>query len=467
MKIFSRFGLLISLLFVSGALVQAQERYVVSARAGIVNFITGQATVTRAGGSQASLLRQDTIEAGDIASTGDGDYAEILLNPGSYLRLGPNSRFRFGSTSLEDTSVEMLAGSAIFEVNADNAFSLTVMTPSATLHLDRSGIYRVDLEPPPGQLEVLKGSALVGSTEVKAGRMLRLEPGATPEKFDPKAMDGFALWSDSRARELARVTNAVQAQALNSALASSYYSNMWDFLPSRPGLWIWDRSFSCGFFLPFGHRHHSHWSQGYYPNEPFRWNRYGWKERREHPRNLNDPGGTTALGGGRDHHPKPVVRPDGTDHPNGTRQQREARSDKSSRDADTRTDDRGWKRGGSGPAHPRGAGSGSGGGSPGGGGDNSHHTWSGGSRSGGGGSGSSNSGGSSGSRSGGSSSGGSSSGGSSSGGSHSGGSSGGSSNSGGSRSSGGSSGGSHPSSSGSGSGSKSAGGPSKVKTKDD
>src|SRR5437764_1497448 len=119
MKSFSYVGLLISLLLISCACVEAQDRYVVSARAGVVNFVTGQASVSRAGGAQASLLRQDTIEVGDIASTGEGAYAEVLLDPGSYLRLAPNSRFKFASTSLENTSVELLAGSAIFEINSD------------------------------------------------------------------------------------------------------------------------------------------------------------------------------------------------------------------------------------------------------------------------------------------------------------------------------------------------------------
>src|SRR4051812_15670674 len=132
--------LLASLAFVSSAAGQTPERYVVSARAGGVNFVSGQLSVTKAGGSVATLLRQDTIEVGDEASTGDSAYAEVLLNPGSYLRMGPNSRFRFASTSLEDTRVELLAGSAIFEINADNAFSLSINTPTATLRLDHSGI---------------------------------------------------------------------------------------------------------------------------------------------------------------------------------------------------------------------------------------------------------------------------------------------------------------------------------------
>jgi hypothetical protein len=470
MKSLSCLALLISLLFISGAFVQAQDRYVVSARAGVVNFVTGQASVSRVGGTRSSLLRQDTIEVGDTASTADGAYAEVLLNPGSYLRLAPNSRFRFGSTSLEDTSIELLAGSAILEINADNAFALSVTTPGATLRFDRSGIYRVDIEPAPGQLEVVKGSALVGSTEVKAGRFLRFEAGATPEKFDPKALDAFGVWSESRAQELARITNAVQTQALNNALASSYYSNMWEFLPSRPGLWIWDRSFGCGFFLPFGGRHHSHWSYGYYGGNPFDWNRYGWKDRREHPRDTTAaPSKTTAFAGNKDHHPKPVVGPDGTDHTSGTDHHREPRSDKSSKDAKPRTNDRGWTRGGSDSTHSRGSGSNSGG-SQNGGGDNSHHTWTRGSGSGGGSSGGSTSGGSnngtSGSRGGGSGTSGSSgSGGSRGGGSSSGGGGGGSHSSGGSSSGGsGGSSGSHSSGGSSGGSPSSKGGESSPKT---
>jgi hypothetical protein len=417
-------GLSISLLFVSSSWAQTPERYVVSAKAGMVNFVSGQASLSRAGGAQAALLRQDTIETGDEASTGQDAYAEVLLDPGSYLRLAPNSRFKFASTSLEDTSVDLLAGSVIFEINADNAFALSVTTPTATLRFDHSGIYRVDLDPAPGKLEVIKGQALVGNTEVKAGKLLAFEAGATPEKFDAKGMDAFAMWSDSRAKELARVTNAVAADALNRSLMYSYNSSSWDFFPNRSGLWVWDGFYGSGFYLPFGYGGRTHWSCGYYhPN--FNWNHYGWADHWHHPRFQNsgsgDHNGTVAGG-----------NPGSTNHSHDRDHQHDTKGTSGTRVTKPPTVGTGGTQEWRGSGHSHGAGSGSDSGSHHGGGDGAHS--SGGTHNSGGSTGSHNSGGSTGSHNSGGS--GSSHGSDGSGGSHS---SGGSSSS-GSKSSGGSSG---------------------------
>jgi hypothetical protein len=87
----------------------AADRYLISAKAGGVNIVLGQASIERKSGGHAVLLRQDSIEDGELVTTGDGSYAEVLLNPGSYLRAAPNTRFRFTSTSLDDLRIEILS----------------------------------------------------------------------------------------------------------------------------------------------------------------------------------------------------------------------------------------------------------------------------------------------------------------------------------------------------------------------
>ncbi|MFL6373978.1 MAG: FecR domain-containing protein [Pyrinomonadaceae bacterium] len=297
------FGLFVVVLLASGLVAQEQGRYVVSARAGGVNFIRGQVSVTRAAGDRSTLLRQDTIEVGDEVSTGDEAYAEVLLDPGSYLRVAPGSRFRFASTSLDNVKVELLSGSAIFEINSDDNFALSVSTPATTLILNRSGIYRLDLAPPPGELEVIKGRVLIGSTELTSGRRLKLEAGATPEKFDAKHLDAFAAWSDSRAKEIAKIMDAVEAEALNNSLTNSYASNTWGYRSFYSGLWVWDSHYSYGFFLPFSGHHHQ-WSYGYCRRDPFDWHRHGWEARWRHDKDNKVNVGNTAASrsnGGKDH----------------------------------------------------------------------------------------------------------------------------------------------------------------------
>ncbi|MDQ3750897.1 MAG: FecR domain-containing protein, partial [Acidobacteriota bacterium] len=86
--------------------------YVISAKAGGVNFVEGKVAVTRKVGKSGYLLKGDTLEIGDKVSTGADGRAEILLNPGSFVRLAENSSFEFASTSLEDLQLKLNGGSA-------------------------------------------------------------------------------------------------------------------------------------------------------------------------------------------------------------------------------------------------------------------------------------------------------------------------------------------------------------------
>src|SRR5690606_9602150 len=89
------------------------DQYVISAKAGGVNLVEGSATVVRADGRTRSLIKGDKIEVGERVSTEAGARSEVLLNPGSYLRMGPNTSFEFESTSLDDLSIDVSRGSAM------------------------------------------------------------------------------------------------------------------------------------------------------------------------------------------------------------------------------------------------------------------------------------------------------------------------------------------------------------------
>src|SRR5688572_22858507 len=96
----------------------AGDRYVISAKAGGVNFVSGPVTVVRKNGRGGALIKGDSLEIGDVVSTGPDGKAEILLNPGSFLRLGGGASFEFKTTSLDDLRIDVGSGSAIFEVFA-------------------------------------------------------------------------------------------------------------------------------------------------------------------------------------------------------------------------------------------------------------------------------------------------------------------------------------------------------------
>src|SRR5688500_1603831 len=64
-----------------------RDQRVISARAGGVNFVSGDVRVRRAGSEEwRALTTEDELKSGDLVRTGAGGRVEVLLNPGSYCR---------------------------------------------------------------------------------------------------------------------------------------------------------------------------------------------------------------------------------------------------------------------------------------------------------------------------------------------------------------------------------------------
>jgi hypothetical protein len=244
----------------------AGDKYVISANAGGVNFVQGTVGVARKVGKSGVLLKNDTIEVGDRVSTGSDGMAEILLNPGSYLRLGPNSAFEFKTTSLDDLRIMIDRGSAILEVFAADDFKVAVSTSKTTFHLVRSGIYRIDAGTGDGKIAVWKGLAEVAgrsNTPVKGGRMATVSGGnATVAKFDRDDKDALEIWSKDRAKELAKISSQLQRNSVRTALMRSFLGRGWNMYNSF-GLWVYDPFRRNYCFLPFGYGWGSPYGYGY------------------------------------------------------------------------------------------------------------------------------------------------------------------------------------------------------------
>lgn len=277
-KIFSNFFAIGSIVFLLSVSVFAQTdktvskaalNYVISATAGGVNYVEGTVTVLRKAGKSGFLMKNDKLEIGDKVSTGANGKAEILLNPGSYIRLAENSEFEFITTSLDDLKLKLTSGSAMLEVFADDDFRVIVNTPGAQFYAIKSGVFRVDVTSGgTSKIEVWEGKARIGdanATVVKEGQAASVSGGQIAvAKFDRDEKDALETWSKIRAKELAAINSRLQRKALRDDLISSYSSNSWNVYNSF-GLWIYDASFSGYCFLPFGY--------GWY--SPYGYN-YGW-----------------------------------------------------------------------------------------------------------------------------------------------------------------------------------------------
>ncbi len=243
------------------------DKYTISAKAGGVNFIEGDVTVARKEGRSGVLLRRDQLEVGDRVSTGANGKAEILLNPGSYIRLGSNTTFQFLTTSLDDLRVRLDGGTAMFEVFAANEFQVTVETANGSVSLVETGVYKVDV-PQNGlaTIAVFDGKAQLSGPQanlVKKGRSSTIgSANVAVAKFDRDERGELVAWSKSRSKDLAKVTSSLKEPDFRDSLISSFHMGRWNMFDSF-GLWVFDPRLMSYCFLPFGYGWRSPYGFGF------------------------------------------------------------------------------------------------------------------------------------------------------------------------------------------------------------
>ena len=257
---------------------ESRDLRLISARAGGVNFVSGDVTVRSKGETRWRRLSQrDDLVSGDAVRTGDFARAEVLLNPGSYLRVGEASEFLFADSSLENLRVKVLRGSIMVEVAGyDGAEThLVVETPQTKVTIVRSGLYRVNvLESGLTEVAVHKGRAYVGegtANLLKGGRVARVgaATGLQVVKLDKKMRDELDLWSKERAKLLAEANRKVEARTANALLASTNWNDVFSRRDLGfdygngfgrtifTGIWYYDPTRNCYTFIPGSYRYYS------------------------------------------------------------------------------------------------------------------------------------------------------------------------------------------------------------------
>src|SRR5579875_2815593 len=156
-------GRIIAILFATAALGAAQSNTSVQSEntmppPGTLNYVEGQVSLNNSP-LTPNAVRTSVIQPGQTIATGEG-YAEVLLTPGAFLRIGHNSQARFLSAGLVTTRVELDHGSAMIEV-ADlvKGTDIGVVMNGANTLVEKKGLYAFDSN---GQaVEVLDGEAKV------------------------------------------------------------------------------------------------------------------------------------------------------------------------------------------------------------------------------------------------------------------------------------------------------------------
>ncbi|MEJ7616891.1 MAG: FecR family protein [Pyrinomonadaceae bacterium] len=281
---------------------QYAEQYIISAKAGGVNLISGSVSVLRRGEKDWRPLVPKSVATEDAGkkdrdnlsrereAVGSGDQVrteatgrfEVLLNPGSYLRLAENSQIEFIDAQLDSLRIKLIKGNAIVEVTGSSDITVLteIITPQTTIAIVRTGLYRINVTPAgTTELVVSKGRAVVGTGElvtVKGGKKITVAGGAiNVAKFDKKNQDSFDFWSKSRAETLVAANNRLSDRELSHAILNSGLRPM----RSGTGLWVYDPflqshtffPYYSGWNSPYGHGYHSSFgysSDWYRPSQP-------------------------------------------------------------------------------------------------------------------------------------------------------------------------------------------------------
>jgi hypothetical protein len=203
------------------------------------------------------LTIKEDLETGDVVKTGLDGRVEMLLNPGSYLRIGENSEVELSDNSLENLEVRLIRGTAIVEVTGadDEELFIGITTPHTRMSIIRRGLYRVNVVPgDTTELIVRKGRVMLeGShTKVKGGNKVVFSGNSfSVAKLDGDQKDNLEDWSKDRAQTLAKANSRISGRALTTVFAS--FRNDWSYggLAGRP-FWLFNRDVGCYTLVPFG-----------------------------------------------------------------------------------------------------------------------------------------------------------------------------------------------------------------------
>jgi hypothetical protein len=113
------------------------KRFMGSPVSGFVNAVHGQ----------VNLPLHDRARKGAAVQTGTRSHVELLLAPGSFLRLAENSSVVFESNSVNNTVVRIMSGSALLEADViEPRLPVRVIVGARKVRIESAGLYRLTAE---------------------------------------------------------------------------------------------------------------------------------------------------------------------------------------------------------------------------------------------------------------------------------------------------------------------------------
>ncbi|PYS55071.1 MAG: hypothetical protein DMG13_05760 [Acidobacteria bacterium] len=234
-------------------------QFMVSARAGLVNDVDGQANV--------GLHQQ--VPAGAPIQTGPQSHVEILLNPGSFLRLDENSTIVLDSVELTNIAVRVVTGAVLIEsAGVDKHAPIRVTTGNLRSLILARGVYRFSgdtasvidgkLRPADSSITVKKGQEVTPAGDGYEKVKLGVNTGPA----------GLERWSERRSSELARANAMAYRERSNGSLYSygAYYPE-WGLFANHAA-WLYSPLLSGFTFIP-QRSYRSYWGYRFVPRFVF------------------------------------------------------------------------------------------------------------------------------------------------------------------------------------------------------
>ena len=163
------------------------------------------------------------LEAGDTIKTTPGAYAEILLQPGNYLRIGGDSELQIVDDEHDRMKFKLIRGTLILEIlsrenlssyydSFEARYLIRILTPSNEAFFVDPGIFRLNATAADRtDLIVRNGAAVIRGQQVKAKRhATALKDGVTLTEIDSKSEDEFDAWARERADTLVRMNKLLK-----------------------------------------------------------------------------------------------------------------------------------------------------------------------------------------------------------------------------------------------------------------
>jgi hypothetical protein len=223
---------------------------------GAVNYVEGQVSIN---GKPITSKNVGSVQLGqNQVLTTDIGKAEVLLAPGTVVRVGYHSELHMISAGLSDTRIELVRGEAMVEVTDPHpSESLRILNHGASVKLVKNGLYSFSADTP--RVSVYEGKAVVvagdKSVTLGKGRQTFLATDTLRSAHFDRNTGDLYMWSKARDGYLAQ---AGQSWVSYYGGTPGYWNGAgWYWNPYYsgyafvPGSFLYS-PFGYGFYSPFG-----------------------------------------------------------------------------------------------------------------------------------------------------------------------------------------------------------------------